>query len=96
MLTIDPAKWNQTPDDLRIASIQNPHPRSRERYSALDALTQQEPGATEIARRVNRHPQTVIRWVHRYNEQGSKGLAFEQTGGPAPLFARRSSRPLMG
>ena len=96
MLMVETAKWNQTPEDLRIASIQHPHPRSRERYAALYALTQQEQGATEVARRINRHPQTVLRWIHRYNEGGPKELEYEQTGGPIPLFARRSSRPLEG
>ena len=86
MLTLDIAKWNQTPEDLRVASIQSPHPRSRERYAALYALTQQEQGATEIARSIKRHPQTVIRWIHRYNERGPEELEYTHTGGPAPLL----------
>lgn len=58
MLTLDLAKWQQTPEDLRQLSLISEHPRTRERFLALYELTQQQQGASLIARRTERHPQT--------------------------------------
>jgi hypothetical protein len=88
MLKLDLAKWNQTPEDLREAALTAPHTRTRERFLALYELTQQGGGATAIARGVRHHAQTVIRWVHWYNEAGPEGVVFQHTGGPTPFFAR--------
>src|SRR5262249_17068689 len=35
MVHVDPARWNQTPDDLRRLALEAPHPRTRERFLAL-------------------------------------------------------------
>ena len=88
MLKLDLAKWNQTPDDLREEAMNAPHPRTRERFLALYELTQQGCGATAMARRVGRHLQTLIRWVHRDNEVGPQALVFEHTGGVPPFLTQ--------
>ena len=88
MLKLDLAKWNQTPEDLREEALTAPHARTRERFLALYELTQQERGATAIARGTTRHAQTLIRWVHWYNEAGPDGVMFRQTGGLTPFFVR--------
>ena len=88
MLKLDLTKWNQTPDDLREAAMNAPHPRTRERFLALYELTQQGRGASAIARRVGRHLQTLIRWAHQYNEDGPQALVFEHTGGIPPFLTR--------
>jgi hypothetical protein len=35
MIRVDVAKWGQTTEDLRLASVHAAHPRSRERFQAL-------------------------------------------------------------
>lgn len=88
MLKVDLAKWNQTADDLREAALTAPHARTRERFFALYELTQQDRGATAVARRLGRHLQTLIRWVHRYNAEGPRALEFVRTGGVSPFLTR--------
>ena len=56
MLSVDHARWGQTPEDLRRLALSAPHPRTRERFLALYDITQQSRGATRIAARAGRHP----------------------------------------
>jgi transposase len=42
-----------------------------------------------VAERTGRHPQTVMGWLHSYNEHGPEALLYRRTGGRRP-FARRS------
>lgn len=87
MVQIEFAKWGQTPEDLRHASIEAPHPRSRERYQALYLIASGQFNATTCAAHVGRHDETVLGWVHAYNERGPEALAYRRTGGRAPLLA---------
>ena len=88
MLRVDYARWGQTPDDLRRLAVETPHPRTRERFLALYEITQAA-CATGVAEESARHHQTVMRWVHWYNERGPEALTWRHTGGH-PLFARKS------
>jgi transposase len=88
MLHVDCARWGQTPEDLRRLATGAPHPRTRERFLALYEITQAS-CATRVAPRTHRHPQTVMEWVHTYNERGPVALAYRRTGGRPP-FARAS------
>src|ERR1700746_1751427 len=45
--------------------------------------------ATRVAPSTGRHLQTVMEWVHTYNERGPAALAYRRTGGRPP-FARAS------
>jgi len=45
------------------------HPRSRERFLALYDIAQGT-CAMQIAMRTDRHPQTIMGWLHAYNEHG--------------------------
>ncbi len=85
MLTVNFSKWNQTPEDLRTAAMTAKNARTPS-VSALYDVTQLGCGATEIARRTRRHAQTLISWVHLYNDLGPDALIFTQTGGPSPLL----------
>ena len=69
MLRVDYARWGQTPEDLRHLALSAPHTRTRERALALFDITQHR-CATQVAVRTGRHPQTVMDWVHAYNERG--------------------------
>ena len=92
MLRVDPARWGQTPAELRRLAMSASDPRTRERVLALYEITQ-ESCATRIAERTHRHPQTVMEWLHLYNTRGPEALAYQRTGGRPP-FARRSKPAL--
>jgi hypothetical protein len=88
MIQVDLAKWDQTVEDLRVASLNDPHPRSRERFQALYLIASGRYNATTCAAHIGRPDETVLRWVHQYNQQGPDALVFRHTGGRAPLLPR--------
>jgi transposase len=99
MLCVDHARWGQTTEDLRRLALSAPHPRTRERFLALDDITQQSRGATRVAAHTGRHPQTVMGWLQAYNAHGPDALLYRRTGGrppfvptPRPASARSSAR----
>src|SRR5215218_5071169 len=87
VLRVDYARWGQSPEDLRCLAVSAPHARTRERALALFEIPQGR-GATRLAGRTGRHPQTVMGWVHAYNAQGPAALAFRRTGGRRPFLVR--------
>ena len=91
MFRVEYARWGQSPEDLRSLALSAPHARTRERALALFEITQGR-CATRLAGRTGRHPQTVMGWVHAYNQGGPDALAFRRTGGRRPLFVR-SAKP---
>ena len=100
MIRVELTKWGQTLEDLRRAAVQAAHRRSRERFQALDLIASGRSNATTCAAHIGRQDETVLGWVHRYNEHGPDALAYRRTGGRAPLLMRarldglpRSSRP---
>ena len=64
------------------------HARSRERFLALHDIAEGA-CATQVAGRTGRHPQTVMGWLHAYNEHGPEALSYQRTGGRPP-FAQKS------
>ena len=82
MLSVEHARWGQTPEDLRRLAMSASHPRTRERFLALYEITQ-ESCATRIAERTHRHPQTVMEWLHLYNTGGPEALTYQRTGPPS-------------
>ena len=66
MLRVDYDRWGQTPEDLRQLAMRAAHQRTRERFLALYEITQAS-CATQVAARTQRHPQTVMKWLHLYN-----------------------------
>ena len=89
MLRVDASRWGQTAADLRDLALHALHPRSRERFLALHEIAQGG-CATAIAIRSGRHPQTVMGWVHAYNEHGPAALIYRRSGGRPPLSTDRS------
>lgn len=89
MVRIELAKWGQTIDDLRVASVCASHRRTRERFLALYLIASGRFNATTCAAHLGRQDETVLGWVHRYNERGPDALSYRRTGGRAPLFSRR-------
>ncbi|WP_373695809.1 helix-turn-helix domain-containing protein [Brunnivagina elsteri] len=45
--------------------------------------------ATQVGRETGRNPQTVMEWVHRYNQAGISALEYQHTGGHPPFFPQR-------
>ena len=84
MLRVDYDRWGQTPEDLRQLAMRAAHQRTRERFLALYEITQAS-CATQVAARTQRHPQTVMKWLHLYNTRGPETLTFRRTGGRPPL-----------
>ena len=81
MVRPDFEKWKQTAEDLRRLSIKAEHARSRERFQALYMIGSGQKNASQWAKAIERQKQTVLEWVHRYNEQGPDRIAYQPTGG---------------
>ena len=88
MLQVDYQRWGQTAADLRDLALSAAHPRSRERFLALHEIAAGG-CATAVAERTGRRAQTVMGWLHAYNEHGPKALTYQRSGGRPP-FARIS------
>jgi hypothetical protein len=97
MLRPDTTKWNQTLDDLLHGSLYAAHARTRERYLALYMISSGETNATQWAQKTGRSDETIMQWVHNYDEFGPESLIYRRTGGSLPLFrlskANGSSEP---
>ena len=78
MVGVECARWGQTPEDLRRASVEAPHPRSRERFQALYLIASGRFNATACAAHIGRQDETVPGWVHRYNARGPDAVAYRR------------------
>ncbi|MGB5055364.1 MAG: helix-turn-helix domain-containing protein [Nitrospirales bacterium] len=88
MIRPDISKWGQTIADLRTLSIQAKHERTRERFQALYMIASGQTNATAWAEEAGRNDETVLRWVHRYNEGGAEALTYRRTGGRPPFLPK--------
>ena len=96
MVRVEWAKWGQSLDDLRRASLQASHPRTRERFQALSLIASGQFNATTCALHLGRHDETVLGWLHRYNAQGPAALIYRRSGGRSPLLPHnKQNRSLM-
>ena len=91
MFYVDHDRWGQTAADLRRLALSATHARSRQRFPALHEIVQGR-CATEVAERTGRRPQTVMDWLHRYNNHGPTALLYQRSGG-RPRFARTLPPP---
>ena len=48
-------------------------------------IANERTNATSWAAEIGRSDETVLKWVHTYNEQGPTALLYQRTGG-RPLF----------
>jgi transposase len=85
MVQVQTAKWRQTVEDLRLASLHEAHPRSRERFQALYLIASGQFNATACAAHIGRQDETVHRWVRLYNSHGPDALVYRHSGGRSPL-----------
>ena len=84
VLRVDHGRWDQTVADLRHLALTAAHPRSRERFLALHEIAQGS-CATTVAERTGRRAQTVMGWLHAYNEHGPEAMTYQRTGGRPPF-----------
>ena len=92
MVGLDLERWGCTAEALRELALASPHGRTRERFLALYEIAVNDSCATSVSREIGRHLQTVLSWVHLFNEVGPNGLAYHRSGGRPP-FGRRSPTP---
>ena len=84
MLRVDHQRWDQTVADLRHLALTAAHPRSRERFLAVHEIAEGR-CATAVADRTGRRAQSVMGWLHAYNEHGPEALTYQRTGGRPPF-----------
>jgi len=85
MLKVNHCQWNQTIEKLREISLTAVHPRTRERFLALYEIGLGK-SATQVGKETKRNPQTIMEWVHKYNQKGADAFTYKRTGGhPPPL-----------
>jgi hypothetical protein len=89
MVRPETAKWGQTAADLRRLAVEAEHPRTRERFLALYMIVSGKANASEWSVEIGRDDDTVIGWVHTYNESGPEAMYYRRTGGRSPLFAKK-------
>ncbi|WP_175404501.1 helix-turn-helix domain-containing protein [Endozoicomonas atrinae] len=67
-----------------MQSIQAPHTRTRERFSALyQVATGGSPVA--VAKKLDRRHDTVTGWINKYNLSGPDSMVYRRTGGHPPF-----------
>lgn len=88
MVHPDVAKWGQSPSDLRKLASTAAHLRSRERYLGLYMIASGQTNATQWAREIGRTTDTVLRWVHQYNEGGAEAVLYRRSGGRPPFLVK--------
>ena len=83
----DMEKWGQTPAELRVLSVETKDARSRERFLALNMIADRQSSACRWARTIGRGKETVLNWVHRYNQLGPEAVFYRHSGGRRPSMA---------
>lgn len=86
MVYPDTARWDQTTDDILRMANEAEHARTRERWMALYMIASRRANATQWAKETGRTDDTVLSWVHRYNNHGPEVLTYRRSGGRAPFF----------
>ena len=86
MLKVNYAHWGQSKELLREEALKAEHPRTRERLMALYEISEGK-NATQVAIETKRDPETVMKWVHSYNQEGLGALKYQRTGGRKPVLS---------
>jgi hypothetical protein len=85
MVRVEMQKWGQSLDDLRRLALHSPHPRTRERFLALSQIADGTHNATTWAAQFGRQDDTVLAWLHNYNQHGPDSLTYRRTGSRPPF-----------
>jgi len=92
MIRPDLDRWNQKVSDLGHLAVHADHVRTRERFLALFQIALGLVNATQWAAAIGRCHESVMAWVHLYNEGGPDALTFRHTGGRVPFLRRSTAR----
>ncbi len=95
MIRPDFEKWKQSAEDIRRLSIEAEHPRSRERFQALYIIGSGQKNASQWAKQIKRQKQTVLEWLHSYNELGPDSLAYQHSGGRRAKLSQDEKKRLL-
>ena len=87
MLKVECEAWNQNREILRKEALAAKHPRTRERLMALYEISQGK-SASKVGLETKRNPQTIMEWVHKYNQEGLMALKYQRSGGRTPFLAK--------
>jgi len=87
MVRPDFEKWGQKAENIRRLSVEAEHPRSRERFQALYMIGTKQKNASKWAKKIKRRKQTVLGWVHWYNETGPESIFYQHSGGQQPKLS---------
>jgi transposase len=82
-------QWQLTLDQVRERVYRAPTARERERWHALWLLARDE-SIEEVAKALGRDERTIADWMQDFQQCGTDGVAFDQTGGPPPPSTRKS------
>ena len=91
----DFAKWNQSAAEIRNRSIEAAHKRTRERFQARYMIGTEQYNASQWAEMSNRCVQTVLGWVHIYNEPGWRALIDQRSGGRQAKLSEAEKKRLI-
>ncbi len=91
MLRVDCDRCNPNKEVLRKEALKAKQPRTRERLMALSEISEGK-SATRVGKQTRRNPQTVMSWVHRYNQGGLDALKYQRSGGRTPFFPKQSKK----
>ena len=71
MVRLEMHKWGQSLEDCAaLRPSGGPSPATRERFLALSLIADGTHNATTWAAQFGRQDDTVLRWVHTYNQKG--------------------------
>ena len=95
MVWPDFGKWQQSRDEIRRLALEAEHARSRERFQALYEIGSERYNASGWAKMIGRQHETVLGWVHKYNNEGPNGLLYRQSGGRSALFSESEQQAII-
>lgn len=72
--------------ELKKLLVNTENDFSRSRLEIIRLSAQGKP-VSEISEKVNLHPITVRKWIHRFNRSGIEGLRGTKSNGRPPLFS---------
>jgi transposase len=52
----------------------------------------EQENASQWAKEIERQKQTVLSWVHRYNELGPSSMVYEHSGGRQPKLSEAEKK----
>lgn len=91
MLSIS-LRWGLTTLDFKERAKSAEHPREQERWLAL-AWVSEGKSKEEVAHLLQRHYNTILNWINRFNENGPEGLRYHPpTGGRSWLTSEQRNQ----